>query len=1148
MSADQTQALSTCGCCHDDVPPAPQTIENRPGLSAIQYRLGTYATFLQAMCDQIARTPELRGRLLTRSTDDFGIALLAMWAYMGDILTFYQERIANESFLRTALFQESIASLAALLGYTPAPGAAAEVDLAFFLEDGKQVNVPVGLLVQSVPGQNEKPQKFETVESIIADASMNQVQIFPQPAIYAPFALGSMQAVLLSYPKGLAPRIKLAIFNQSRAELKDVTGLSVHNTEQFLSWTPGIQSSDFQQFSTQAVVYAREFRLFGFNAPSSYVHAVPDTTAPGGIRMQLETGPNYTNANLAPPPQNQLALDARYSDLKPGSKILIAQDAAAPPPGSFARLATVTNVSTGPAEFGPLNGNVTWLTLGLGVTATPVVKLDSLGQLNAFCIGDDSALWTRRQMGAGGSWGPWESLGGQIDLLDVGTNQDGRLEAFARGTNKALWHVWQTSPAGNWSPWDSLLGQIDMLAVGSNLDGRLEVFVRGLADQALWHIWQVAPNSFWSGWASLGGIIDLLTVSQNLDGRLEVFARGRDRALWHIWQTAPNNGWSGWASLGGLIDLLAVSQNQDGRLEVFARGMDQGLWHIWQTAPNNGWSGWASLGGIIDLLTVGQNQDGRLEVFARGTDQALWHIWQTAPNNGWSGWASLGGIIELLSVSENQDGRLEVFVRGTDEALWHIWQTAPNNGWSGWDSLALPTWTISDRARVTVYEVSELLTFSPFRYGDSISGSTVYVPLPQMPGLDARRKLILDDAQANPQSVKVQAAVAVDTDGDGLPDHWRISFTPDLARTLSTETAKLFGNVCGATHGQTIAGEVLGDGDNASAFQSFRLQKSPVTFVHQPGAPHGVADSLRIQIAGVIWKEAGEFFGHTGDERIFVTTQDATGMTVQFGDGATGSRLPTGRANITGTYRQGIGLAGNVSPGALRTLLSRPVGLKSVSNPGPATGGAEAESLSQTRQNAPNTVRTFGRIVSLQDFEDAAREFAGVAKARASWAWSGEEQVVYLTVAGIGGAAIIGTTYTDLVADLNARRDPNRALVVRSYTSIAVQLNALIFVSADHVRDIVLAAVNAAVADYFSFDNQGFGRPVHLSGVYAVLQSVDGVVGADIISLGYKHAADGLSHGATAAPVQVHLRINDDELATLENAGDAQITLGQVQP
>jgi hypothetical protein len=60
------------------------------------------------------------------------------------------------------------------------------------------------------------------------------------------------------------------------------------------------------------------------------------------------------------------------------------------------------------------------------------------------------------------------------------------------------------------------------------------------------------------------------------------------------------------------------------------------------------------------------------------------------------------------------------------------------------------------------------------------------------------------------------------------------------------------------------------------------------------------------------------------------------------------------------------------------------VGLKSVTNPAGAAGGADPESLDQARTNAPNTVRTFGRIVSLRDFEDAAREFAGVAKAHSS--------------------------------------------------------------------------------------------------------------------------------------------------------------------
>ena len=1147
MSADQTQTLSTCGCCKAEGSPTPEPVQNRPGLSSIQYRMGTYASFLLAMMEEIAGTPELRNRLLTRSTDDFAIALLAMWSYVGDILTFYQERIANEAYLRTALLQESVVQLAALLDYKPAPGAAAEADLAFFLDKNKQVQIPVGFRVQSVPGQNEKPQKFETLAAIIAYAALNQVQIFPQPQIYAPFAQQNTQAILLSNPKGLAPRTKLALFNALRAELKELSSLGLHNTQQVLTWKPAVQSTDFQAFTTQMAVYNSEFRLFGYNAPSSYVKTKPDPSAPGKVSFELLTAPYTTDSTLPPPPSNEIALDARYNNLKAGGTVLIAQNGPATDPSlSFARLAKIANVSAQPAHYGPLDGTVTWLTLGFGIVGKPVAALDSSGQLNAFVIGDDGALWTIHQNDSG--WDDWKSLGGNVDLLAVGTNQDGRLEVFARGAkDKALWHIWQTSPSGGWSWWDSRGGRIDLLAVSRNQDGRLEVFARGLDDKALWHIWQTAPNNGWSGWASLGGEIDLLNVGINKDGRLEVFARGMDKALWHIWQTAPNNGWSGWASLGGMIDLLTVGRNQDGRLEIFARGMDQALWHIWQTAPNNGWSGWASLGGIIDLLTVGSNQDGRLEVFARGMDKALWHIWQTAPNNGWSGWASEGGVIEQLTVGSNQDGRLEVFVSGADQALWHDWQTAPNNGWSGWASLDVPMWPITDegRGRITVYEVVQLLEFSQFRYGDSISGGTVYVPVANLPGIDKKRSIILDDASADPETVVVQSAQQVDTDGDGQSDHWLIAFTPDLTRTLSTASATMFGNVCTSSHGQTIAGEVLGNGDASQTFQSFRLQKSPVTFVHQAGAPHGVADSLQIQLAGVLWKETQDFFGHGPTERIFVTSQDAQGMTVQFGDGVTGSRLPTGRGNVVATYRQGIGTVGNVSAGALRTLLDRPVGLKSVSNPGPATGGADAETLDQTRGNAPNTVRTFGRIVSLEDFEDAAREVAGIAKAHAYSGWTGEEQVVYLTVAGVDGAAVIGNLYSDLVADLNSRRDPNRTMVVQSYTKIPVRLTATIFVNADYVVDDVLAEVQAAVTGYFAFDNQQFGQPVHLSNVYAVIQGVSGVTGADITTLQYKKASDAMSHGATSDAVQVHLRIDSDELAELEDLiDDAVITVG----
>ena len=110
-----------CGCCEGIEIVTPTSIWNRPGLDALTYRVGTYSTFFETMLARItsvslsipalnATDPPalvwpLRG-LTTRDTSDPAIALLDAWSILADVLTFYQERIANEGFLRTAISDE----------------------------------------------------------------------------------------------------------------------------------------------------------------------------------------------------------------------------------------------------------------------------------------------------------------------------------------------------------------------------------------------------------------------------------------------------------------------------------------------------------------------------------------------------------------------------------------------------------------------------------------------------------------------------------------------------------------------------------------------------------------------------------------------------------------------------------------------------------------------------------------------------------------------------------------------------------------------------------------------------------------------------------------------------------------------------------
>src|SRR5687767_10442851 len=168
-----------CGCCEGTEVLTPTPIMNRPGLSAINYRAGVHATFLETMKARLSNlyldipTDEFddEGKALsnriyplqdlqTRDSGDPAIALLDAWAMVAEVLTFYQERLANEGYLRTATERRSILELARLIGYALRRGVAASVYLAFTLDDGSNVEIPAGTRAQSVPGPGELPQPF----------------------------------------------------------------------------------------------------------------------------------------------------------------------------------------------------------------------------------------------------------------------------------------------------------------------------------------------------------------------------------------------------------------------------------------------------------------------------------------------------------------------------------------------------------------------------------------------------------------------------------------------------------------------------------------------------------------------------------------------------------------------------------------------------------------------------------------------------------------------------------------------------------------------------------------------------------------------------------------------------------------------------
>src|SRR3546814_2742832 len=95
--------------------------------------------------------------------------------------------------------------------------------------------------------------------------------------------------------------------------------------------------------------------------------------------------------------------------------------------------------------------------------------------------------------------------------------------------------------------------------------------------------------------------------------------------------------------------------------------------------------------------------------------------------------------------------------------------------------------------------------------------------------------------------------------------------------------------------------------------------------------------SSDLRVNGEAWTEADSLYGQPPNARVFTARQtDDGGTVVQFGDGRTGARVPTGAGNVVAGYRQGLGLEGRVAAEQLSILLTRPVGLRAVRNPLPA--------------------------------------------------------------------------------------------------------------------------------------------------------------------------------------------------------------------
>ncbi len=195
--------------------------------------------------------------------------------------------------------------------------------------------------------------------------------------------------------------------------------------------------------------------------------------------------------------------------------------------------------------------------------------------------------------------------------------------------------------------------------------------------------------------------------------------------------------------------------------------------------------------------------------------------------------------------------------------------------------------------------------------------------------------------------------------------------------------------------------------------------------------------------------------------------------------------------------------------GRISLLPRKPLGVRGVTNPIATSGAEDPETRDQARANAPLTVLTLDRVVSLVDYEDFARAFSGIGKAKAEWIWRGGTRIVYVTVAGVDGADLVGYTLDNLIAAINGARAPHQPWEIAPYQKLLFDIEARIQVDPDYIADKVVAAVEAKLRDTFSFTARDFAERVAESELLATMQSVEGVVSVVLDDLSYVLDAGG---------------------------------------
>ncbi|HEX5732124.1 MAG TPA: hypothetical protein VF131_04735 [Blastocatellia bacterium] len=366
--------MTVCCLCDEFEHPGKPVIA--AGLPALPRQLAGLPEYRLAMLRDIPLHLPLSG-WRAREGDDLGVMLLEMWAYVLDILGFYDERIANETYLRTAVLRPSLRKLVELIGYQPRPALGASVILATIADGKKPVKLPPRSAFRSGAFDGEPPQVFETevehtihplknqwtlapvrektvgdrlfLEADTARLVRDQVAVFvwPGPRITVASSLTTAFRVAGRQPlKTAAGRVVTA----KAVEGRDGQTYIEVAVEPAFQIEPGVRLADVRVFSPSQSAPVTALPVAGPGLLSSLpaaqlsqfvAAASPPTQLGAVVTSALEIASVRAQPSFVAVTGSLVQLDTVYRQIQPGDLIVISR-------GSEFRAFTVVNATENP--------------------------------------------------------------------------------------------------------------------------------------------------------------------------------------------------------------------------------------------------------------------------------------------------------------------------------------------------------------------------------------------------------------------------------------------------------------------------------------------------------------------------------------------------------------------------------------------------------------------------------------------------------------------------------------------------------------------------------------------------------------------------------------------------------------------------------